>query len=229
LSFLGILVLTWLTADAGSAPPRFEWKIPEASAWVDVPGTLRVQGVPMKVKTVRSKWRAPELLQHVAKMFEDAGLYIAPPERQPQILSQVQLTALDPASLHTYTVIFQPNEDATTTLYLAEAAPAAREQPRGNDLPVFPGAKGRITSQLEGARTVAFTAEAKPEVVEQFYTETFTSAGFKAVGGGKYVQGRREITVSISPVGSMVRVLVWDRGGPPDDALRGGERPEAPK
>jgi len=188
----------------------FTWDIPEASAWVDVPGTLRVQGVPMKMKMVRSKWQAQPLLQRLVDRFQEAGLYIAPPERQPQLLREVQLTALDPDSLHTFTFILQPDGDGTT-VYLAEANVAARDRPDTGGLPVFPGAQGALTSALEGARSLSYRAAAKEDEVLQFYAETLTRAGWQPKSAGRYEKDGREITISTKAQGPQVRVLVWER------------------
>jgi hypothetical protein len=196
-----------LTLTAGGS---FKWDIPEASAWVDVPGTLRVQGVPMKLKMVRSKWQAQPLLQRLVDRFQEAGLYIAPPERQPQLLREVQLTAVDPDSLHTFTFILQPDGDGTT-VYLAEANVAAREAPGAAGLPVFPGAQGPVTSVLEGARSLTYRAAAKEAEVLQFYAETLTRAGWQPKSGDRYVKDGREITVSAKAQGPQARVLVWER------------------
>ena len=200
-----------LLACLAGAPATFAWDIPEASAWVDVPGTLVVQGVPMKLKAVRSRWAPQSLLQHLADRFAAAGLFISSPRRQPQLLAQVQLTALDPQTLHTYTVILQPSPDRGTTLYLAEAAPAAPRPESSGELPVFPSARGRLTSSLEGARTVTYLAQAKRDEIFSFYAATLEGAGFARKAEGRWERDRVELRLTVKPEGSALRVLLWER------------------
>ena len=217
--FFAPFILAVASASAAE-PQKFQWNIPGAKESVTVPGKMEVDGIPMRVQAVRSTLRTEDLLQHFASKFEEAGLFIAP--KQPQLLREPQLTALDPATFVTYTVILQPNPDGSTMVFLAEANVAARKKaPSADFAPVPKDVSDVLRSNLAEAQTLAFTTPMDRTALIAFYAEALGKAGFRRVeaenkaradGPVVFRRGAEEISVSIRPAeraGS--RVLVMKR------------------
>ncbi|MBZ4419658.1 hypothetical protein [Myxococcus sp. RHSTA-1-4] len=178
----------------------FVWDVPKVVDIVDVPGVMLADGVPVRLKAVRSKEKPEPLLQHIVDRWEAWGLFIPPVEHQPQTLREAQITALDPERLITYTVIFQPNPDGTTTLYLGEANMSQPPQAVSSVAPVFAGAEGVMTSELEVVRSVNYTVRAKEAEVEAFYRAELGKAGFKEVEPRRFRSGHEEMELVIRSV-----------------------------
>lgn len=178
----------------------FVWDVPKVVDIVDVPGVMLADGVPVRLKAVRSKEKPEPLLQHIVDRWEAWGLYIPPVEHQPQTLREPQITALDPERLITYTVLFQPNPDGTTTLYLGEANLSKPPQALSSVAPVYSGAEGVMTSELELVRSVNYTVRAKEAEVEAFYRAELGKVGFKEVEPRRFRSGTEEMELVIRPV-----------------------------
>jgi hypothetical protein len=219
---LGLLLAT----GAGAAKP-FNWDVPGAIQRLDVPGLVVSHGVPTRIQAVKSSWKLEDLLQHFATAFEKAGLYLPPPKHQLQLLRELQLTALDPGRLISYTVIFQESRDGTVVI-LGEANLGQRQRNPAHDwAPLFPGATGVLGSQQEGARTLVYSARARPDEVAGFYREALGKAGFLEQEPGSFVKAGEELRVSThGEKEGRLTVLLMDRLreearlGPPSPGAR---------
>jgi len=196
---VSLLLVCAFAASAQTKQAKFTWEVPGVIETVTVPGTPRALGVPVRLQAARSKLPGDELLAFFAKRFAAAGLYIPPPSRQVQVTREAALTALDPATLVSYTVILQPNRDGTTTVIMGEAnlALRAQAQAQGAEIaPVFPGATGLLRSEQEGLRTLAYSAAGTPEEVLAFYRELLVKDGYRESEPGAFLKGEDQLRVS---------------------------------
>jgi hypothetical protein len=178
----------------------FTWDVPKVVGIVDVPGVMLADGVPVRMRAVRSAEKPEPLLQHMVDRWMEWGLYIAPLEQQPQTLREPMITALDPERLITYTVIIQANPDGTTTLYLGEADMSKPPSAVSSVAPVFPGAQKVMTSELEVVRSVNYTIDAKAAEVEAFYRTELGKMGFKEVKPRLFRGGGEELELLLNPL-----------------------------
>ncbi|HLL52465.1 MAG TPA: hypothetical protein VK447_02905 [Myxococcaceae bacterium] len=212
-----------------SPRPRFTWPNPAMLQQVEVPGIVRALGVPMKLRLIKVKRGAGEMVDTFLAAFRESGLYVPPRRHIRRFTRELTLVALDTERLIAYTVVFQPNADGTTSLLLGESNLSKMTTAGGEGLvPVFPGAKGVLRTDQEGAQVVVYSAKAKPEEVQAFYREVLGKGGFHepepelqpgvfASRAGDQVQ-----VVSESRGAGRVAVSVIHRGGvavsegPPD-------------
>jgi hypothetical protein len=166
---------------AARAAEPLRWDVPRAFMSVPVHGEQEALGVPMRLTAVRSRASVQDLFNHFLRAFEKADLFVPPREGQFMAEGGLSLTGLDVERHVSYTVIFQPMPDGTTTVLLGEADLYRRKAP-GDDgrIPVFPGAKGLLRSNHEGTATLTYTVRAPPGEVLRFYQETLGRAGFTA-------------------------------------------------
>lgn len=180
------------------APAPFTWDVPEVIDDVPVGNTPSAGGRPMKLRAVRSRLGWEKLLKKLGEDFLRAGLWIPPQSAQPQNLALPYISAIDGRRMISYSVLFQLNPDGTTTLILGEvdlearvsAVPAA---------PLFPGAQGVMTSDVEAMRSVTYRAKAQPQEVLAFYREVLGKAGYRDAGGGTFERGAERTTVLTRP------------------------------
>jgi hypothetical protein len=180
-----------------SAPP-FEWVVPGALEDVAMAGEAESLGVPVRAHAVRSKERIEPLYLHFLKSFRAAGLYVPPPPSQFHMAGGLSLTAIDDERMISYTVIFQPNADRTTTVILGEANLAARKPQglqAGDALPVPPSATGVIRSRSEGTTQLTFRMKGAPEEAAGFYRQALGAHGFKEVEPAVFSAGSRRVQV----------------------------------
>ncbi|QSQ20998.1 hypothetical protein JY651_38220 [Pyxidicoccus parkwayensis] len=178
----------------------FVWDVPRVKDIIDVPGMMLADGIPVRMKAVRTAEKIEPLMQHIVERWVEWGLYVAPIEQQPQKLQEPMLTALDPERLITYSVIFQPNPDGTTTLYLGEADMSKPPAVMTSVAPAYPGAEGIMTSDLETVRSVNYAVRAKEAEVDAFYRTELGKAGFKEVEPRRFRAGQEEVEVILKPL-----------------------------
>jgi len=191
-------ILVEMRAQRLNAPRRFVWDVPERLDEVEVPGEMKSDGIPVRLAAVRSKLKLDALMRHIYLKYLEAGLYVPKAENQLKSPQVPMLTALDPDTYVSYTAVFQPNPDGTTTVVLGEAHLDERQDPsaRGNFAPIFPGAEALIHSEMEGMRSLTFTAKATGDEVKRFYRETFGKAGAREVAPDTFQTGRRQLRVA---------------------------------
>jgi hypothetical protein len=209
----GLALVALLSASEASAQRLpFTWDVPKVVGVVDVPGVMMADGVPVRIHAVRSSEKPQVLLQHVVDRFEAWGFFIPPIEGQAQPFREPQITALDMERLVSYTAIFQPNPDGTTTVLLGEAdlsQPPARPSPFA---PVFPGAQELIHSDVEAARSLTYSVSAKLPEVEAFYRKELAKVGYTQVENNLYRKGSDELQVLARDAqGGRVSVVVIRR------------------
>lgn len=179
-------------------PPPFQWKVPGLVDWVDSPGVQVSDGVPMVLEMARSSLPMEQLIQRFADSFEASGLYIPPDPFQESILAEPRLTALDTERMLAYTVVFQPNPDRTTTLYLGTADMSRYEPGGGAKLewaPLMPGAEKLMRTELEVAQSAMYSVRAKPSEVLAFYRQALVPQGFKETEPGAFRRGNEVLHV----------------------------------
>lgn len=234
LSFRQAVLVLALVWGAGSASaqgrPTFTWDVPRVLEAVDVPGVMRADGIPVKLRSVLSAEKPEVILQHLVDRFEDAGFYLPPDEHRTQWLAEPQLTALDTERLISYTFVLQPNPDGTTTVVLGEANLAQARREQSAFAPVYPGGTDVMQSDMEGARTMTYLVSAGPEKVRDFYLKELEAAGFTEASTGEWLRGGEEVRVAVRPVkAGRVSVIVMRRTAGEaalEPAVREGARPD---
>lgn len=209
------IALLFAAAVAEAQPaPRFA--VPGAVRSLPAHGKDLARGVPVQLHAVLSSWKLQPLLQHYADTFLAAGLYLPPVATQPKYLREPQLTALDVERNVSYTVIFQPHGDGTTTVIYGEAALAERGPPDVG-LPVFPGARGVIQTRGEGGRLVSYVARASAAEVSDFYRATLPATGWAPQADGSWARPGAQLLVKAesSAHGLVVRLLELPPSEPP--------------
>lgn len=185
-------------------PPEYRWRVPEQLDWVDSAGLQVSDGVPMHISMARSKMPVPQLIQHFANDFEAAGLFIPPDELQESPFPEPRLTAFDPVRSLAYTVIFQPNPDKTSTVFLATADMSNYQEPGSAVLewaPVMPGASRLMRTQLESSQTALYSVKATETEVFAFYREGLTPLGYQEPEPGLFVRAGESLHVSTKKEG----------------------------
>lgn len=209
----------WMCLAGAPAAAPFAWDVPEAIEEVPVGNAPSSGGRPMRVRAVRSRWTAAQLRKKLEADFVRAGLWIPPASAQPQDLPLPYISAVDGRRMLSYSAFFQVNRDGSTTLILGEVDLASRvaSTPAA---PVFPGAVGVLTSDVEAMRSVSFRARARPDEVQAFYREVLGKDGFKETSAGTYERGPDRTLVSIQGPDEqgMLHVLVTTTAATPGPA-----------
>lgn len=211
-------------ADAGPKPQRpFEWEVPGMVAHVEVAGIMEAQGIPMKLHAVTSSWKPPELFDHFVKVFEEQGFYLPPPEHQVVVHGALSLTAMDVDRMLVYTVFLRINPDGKTTkVLLGTSNMGLAKNPQAVAfVPLFPGARNVITSNVEVGRSVRYLASTTPRDLADFYRKAMTEAGYTESRPGVYFKGREQIEVLARPLADgTLSVFVVGRMGVEDELTR---------
>ncbi|MBK7861651.1 MAG: hypothetical protein IPJ65_24155 [Archangiaceae bacterium] len=218
----GLAVWLVLAATDAGVAPRFDWDVPKLLADARVgSGRIDVSGLPLDMHVVRSGWKANELAIHYARRFIEAGFFI-PPDQKPFPGSSLRrLTAFDPVTMQSYTLIFYAEEDGTTTVVLG-AADLGHRRAAGLErfpAPVLPGARAATVFELEAARALSFTTAASESELASFYRQTLIGAGWRERAPGSYVRAGRQLRVMVKregPAGPLAVVVLEDadRGEP---------------
>jgi hypothetical protein len=188
---------------------------------VPVGGTPVAGGRPMKLRAVRSRWAAEPLLRKLSDDFLRAGLFIPPPQDQPQVLPLPYLAAIDGRRMISYSAFFQVNRDGSTTVILGEVNLEARADVKA-PAPAFPGALDAVSSDVEGMRALSFRAKATAAEVLAFYRDVLGRQGYADGGGGRFDRGTEHLSVVTMPGDDgLLRVLVMLRfEAPPGQKAR---------
>jgi hypothetical protein len=200
----------------------FSWSVPGMVSHVDIAGTIVAQGIPMKLHMVESSWKPPELFDHFGKVFTQAGFYIPPPKHQLVVHGAATLTAMDVERMLVYTVIMRISPDGKTTkVFLGtsnmEQAKSAASQAF---VPIYPGARNVLTSDVEVGRTLGFVTSARPEELHAFYRRVLTEKGFQEESPGVYFKDRERIEVLARPSDKDgLSVLILGRIGSQDELI----------
>jgi hypothetical protein len=219
LSALLVLELLLATPPAGTQapPPRdpLQWEVPGQVSAIEVPGRMDVAGIPVRFRVVSSKEKADYLFKHLAKTFYEAGFYLPPPPRK--ALGPLRLTALEPRTLTSYTVIFQLQPGGLTEVIVGEARLKDRQAAAPPMVPVYPGGKHVLQSNVEGARTLGYQVEAKEEEVKAWYQKELTRLGYKEEEPLLFRRKEKEVRLSVTPQAGGVHVFLFLReaGEPP--------------
>ncbi|MCY1073395.1 hypothetical protein [Archangium lansingense] len=229
-----LLAVLWSAGIASAGQPTaFTWDVPRVLESVEVPGVMRADGIPVKLRSVKSAEKPQVILQHLVNRFEAAGFYIPPDKHRTQWFAEPQLTALDTDRLISYTFVLQPNPDGTTTVILGEANLGMARREQAAFAPVFPGGTDLMQSEMEGARTMTYLASAEPQKVRDFYLAELRGAGYAELDAGTWRRGGEELRVSVRPVKEgRVAVIVLRRMTVEDtmeSAVREGPQPVSSK
>lgn len=219
LSALLVLELLLAAPPAGKrAPPPpdpLQWEVPGQVSVIEVPGRMDVAGIPVRFRVVSSKEKADYLFMHFAKTFYEAGFYLPPPPRKAS--GPLRLTALEPRTLTSYTVIFQLQPGGLTEVIVGEARLKDRQAAAPPMVPVYPGGKHVLQSNVEGARTLGYQVEAKEEEVKAWYQKELTRIGYKEEEPLLFRRKEKEVRLSVTPQAGGVHVFLFLReaGEPP--------------
>lgn len=227
-----VLLLSVGAARAQSqSRPTFTWDVPRVLESVDVPGVMRADGIPVKLRSVKSAESAQVILQHLVDRFAQAGFYIPPDSHRTQWLREPQLTALDTERLISYTFVLQSNPDGTTTVVLGEANLGLARREQSAFAPVYPGGTDLMRSEMEGGRSMTYLVVAEPSKVRAFYAEQLAGAGYREDSDGTWVGHGEELRVAVRSAKDGRTVVILLRRSAPDsglgDAVRQGPQPVA--
>lgn len=220
-----LLLALGAVSPAWAQRANFTWEIPQTVSVVDVPGQVDANGVPVKLRAVRSKEKAQTILQSVVDRFISWGFVVPEAYKQPQLFREPMVTALDTRNFISYTAILQVNPDSTTTVFLGEANLGAAKAPKPAGLPLFPGASKVLTAETEGARTLSYSVSGKTTAdVEAFYREQLLKAGYKEIQPRVFKSSSEEIALNLGVTKEgPVAVRLVRRAALPDDGLSPGE------
>lgn len=206
-----LILAALLGADGGVLLDPFA-DLPEVVQAVPIAGQLESMKVPVLARAVHTKL-TPQLAQRwVVGSFRRHHLYIPPGDRQFQIQGAPSVTGYDPVNFRTYTAIFKENADGSTTLVLGTADVSKDDWRQATaSLPVFPAAQQVLESQLEGARSVAYTVKATEAEVVSFYGDVLGAAGWARNDDG-WKKDARQLVVQQTPIDQgRRRVVVLER------------------
>ncbi len=180
----------------------------------------------MRLRQIRVKEKPEQLVQLFVDTFYAAGLWVPLGDQQPRLSQLTMLTAYDPRRRVSFTVMFQPNPDGTTTLILGESHLATKERLQAQTpVPVYPGAEDPVTVHQEGADLLTYRVLATEPELLGFYAKALGEAGYSAgpePQPGLFVRGREQVEVRSELQGKKRRVVVTIRSGAPG---RAGRRP----
>ncbi|MCP3063031.1 hypothetical protein LXT21_30070 [Myxococcus sp. K38C18041901] len=220
-SWLRCAVLGVVLASGVAAAQRtpFKWEVPGVVGVVDVSAPVLASGIPVKMTAVRSKERPEVILRSLVDRFLVWGLHVPPASRQPQLLREPMITAIDTREFISYTAIVQPNPDGTTTVFLGQADLSKAPRVQSNVAPVYPGGSGLMQSEMEGARTLVYSVSARALDVEVYYRNELAQAGFEEVEPMLFRSSQDELHVRVNPAKEgKVSVVVVRRGVAPEEA-----------
>ena len=184
---------------AAALASGFQWDVPDLIEQTEVPGQVQAAGVPVKIRAAVSKRSAQELLDYYSTAFIKAGLWLPPGNRQYQGSKYPQLTAIDPATKISYSVILQPNADGSTTVIMGTADVSQYPNAAAPDdfAPLFPGAQHVTRTRSEIEQTILFSTTAKAEEVESFYAKTLAGDGYRPDKTGTLVGPKGWVRVAV--------------------------------
>lgn len=191
-------------------PPEYRWDLPEVIEVIDIPGEQVAMGIPMKLNAVRSHSPFNKAYQHILDSFHRARLYVAPPADLKIPLSDPMLTGLDSFRMISYSVIFKPNPDGTTTLILGEAHVGRRQKQQKFFAPLPPGAESPMQSSVEGMRTLVFSTSKPTTEMEGYYRKTLSEAGFREIEPLLFRKDRTLWRVRVSKIEGKTVVSIID-------------------
>jgi hypothetical protein len=184
----------------------FSWPRPELIEEIPVHGTVQADGVPVRLKMIRSRLGVQELMQTYATAFSRAGFYVAPVQKR--VVAEPHLTGLDVRTLTSYSVVLHPNEDGSTTCMLGEADLGAKSKAVPDLAPLFPGARGPLRTRQEQGGVLSYFAPASSKEVEAFYAEVLGKTGYRLVDGAWERKSERlQVLLQAEPGGTRVLVL----------------------
>ena len=219
-----LLALTLVAApDAGVKPAPFNWDVPGLIEVVPIGQKMERSGLPLKMYLAHSSWDLDRLLIHYTARFAEAGYFI--PARMGRLpgLKLPRLVALDDTNMISFLVYGWPEKDGTTTLVVGAADLGHRKPASANGLPIFPGAKGVTTFDVELATAVNFRVQASEAEVIDFYRSVMPSGGWKEREPGTFIREGRAVRVLSKKQGTSLSVVVLEQSddGPmerPDEA-----------
>jgi hypothetical protein len=200
-----------LAASLLAAPPVFraaDLVVPDAIEKMDVPDNLRALGVPVKLRAVRSKQKVEPLLAHFREAFAKAGLFVPEPGELHSAGNLQQVTGLDVLNHNSVSVLLQPNLDGTTTVVVGEAYFHAAKDADEAFAPVFPGSAGLIVANLEVGQSMAYSANAAPDEVMDFYRQTLAAIGYRETAPGRFGRKSDELRLWLKPRADETGVVV---------------------
>lgn len=207
---VGLAVALAAAPDAGAArraPLPFVWELPPRTLnEIPIDGVTWVDGIPVRLRQLNVAGTPEQIGRHFLASFQKQDLYVAPRQAIDRLL-----TAVDPESLITYSVVLQPNVPGRTTVVLGEARLLDRKKPADDGLPVLPQAKGAIPVQTEGARVLSYSATATLTDAEAFYARELTARGWRMgqePGVWRRGPSNDRLELEISAQGPKVQVVV---------------------
>lgn len=161
--------------------------VPKTIEEVSTPDVIVSNGVPTRIRAVKSAATFDELAAFFVMEFRRANLFIPPRVHQKQVSREISLSALDVQHLIGYTVFFQPNADKTTTVIVGQADLAhSQANDPSQKIPLTSRATHVVRSVSEAAVVVAFETPESESDVRSFYDKVFRERGFQRSDANVY-------------------------------------------
>jgi hypothetical protein len=197
-------------------PVPFYWPRPDVVEEIDIPDTLKADGVPVRLHIMRSKMGVQGLLSAFATAFTRAGFWV--PRVQKRIVAEPHVTGLDWRRLISYSAILHPNPDGTVTCVLGEAQLGKRQTPAAvpDIAPLFPIAQDVLRVDDERSRVISYVVRGPTaEELVVFYRERLPRAGWRPAEDGSWEKSGARLSVMTQPTGdgAVSVVLVQTLGG----------------
>ncbi|MFL5321937.1 MAG: hypothetical protein ACJ790_19910 [Myxococcaceae bacterium] len=188
--------------------------VPGAIETIEVPEAMDALGMPVKLKAVRSKQKMPELIEYFRRKFVLSGLYVPSDDQMDNPGPLPQVTGLDPDRGISYSVIFQPNQDGTTTAIMGAAILHARQPETAEaTVPLYPGSSNVLTSSAEGSRTITYSVKASSDRVMAFYRDALGKTGYREPDPARFEKEGSGVQVWTYPgEEGLTRVVVMKTG-----------------
>jgi hypothetical protein len=212
------LIALALAAGADAGHPQDFLEVPGAFSKTDVPKGLKALGVPVQLSAVLTREKPGALDTHFRRAFERAGLFVPAKGEIDDVGPLQQVTGVDVRSRTSFSVLFQPNPDGTTTVIVGRAALHAAQPQDPPFAPIFPGGASPLLSDVEAGRTLSYSAPASPDEVLAFYRATLPRSGFKQTAPNAFVDERSgaalQVWATAREGGTAVVVVRHERGTP---------------
>lgn len=213
---LSLALLALAAAPDGGAAPPFAWNVPQVDRVVEVGDRLEAKGLPLKVYLAHTKLSEKEAFRHYFERFVKEGFFVDRAQKPLPGLSLLRLTAFDEVRLWSYTIIFYPEADGSTTLTLGAADLSVRRgKPRSGvgaapGLPVLPGATAVMSTSVELGSSLSFETKDSPDEVLAFYQATLPTLGWKEREKGTFAKAGKRVRVLTRPFGERLQVVVLE-------------------
>ncbi len=166
---------------------NFPDRVPMQTGEVEVPGDIKAGSATVKLHAFTSTDTYSNLVKYFADQFVHAGLFIPPIPKKRRHKYEPQLSALDPQTLRSYSVLLIKNRNRTVTIVEGVADLRPRTDASADTfVPVTPDAQNVVTSETEGSRMLGYETRLSGAEVLDFYKTVLGKAGWVLQKTGEF-------------------------------------------